>query len=106
MHDLPCAADGGAGREHGGGVVIQIPHLGAHIGDQLGSLKAEAIQNDLSLVADLTQTGGLVLTLTQRILQRGIGHGRNDGVGIGVLMAGDINGIHSKSFLCIKDESG
>ena len=34
--------------------------------------------------------------VAQGVSQRGIGHGGNDGVGIGVAVAGNIDGFHEK----------
>ena len=96
LHGLPAPADGGGGGESGGRVVVQVPDLGAHVVDELGGLEAEAVQDNLGLVADLAQPGGLVLPVSQGVLEGGVGHGGDDGVRIRVPVPGDINGIHGE----------
>ena len=94
LHGGPGSADGGGRGEGRGGVVIQVPDLGADVADAHGRLSVEALQHGAGLVADLTQAGGLVLPEAQGVLQRGVGHGGDDGIGVGVLVPGNINGIH------------
>ena len=94
LHGLPAPADGSGGRERGGRVVVQIPHLGTHVGQKPRRLEAEAVQHDLSLIADLPQTGGLVAPVSQSILQRCVCHGGNHGIRVRVPVSGDVNGIH------------
>ena len=93
LHGLPGAADGRGGGQDGRPVIFQIQDLGPHIVDEHGRLKAEAVQDALGLVVDLTQAGGLIVPLAQGVLQCGIGHGRDNGVGVGVPVTRDINRI-------------
>ena len=94
LHGGPGPADGGGGGEGHGGVVVQVPDLGADVAEPGRGLRVEALQHGFGLVADLAQAGGLVLPQAQGVLQRGVGHGGDDGVRVGILVAGDINGIH------------
>ena len=94
LHGLPGAADGGGGIQGGRRIVIQVPHLVSHIGDEHGRLETEAVQHALGLVADLAQPGSLILPLSQGVLQCGIGHGGHDGIRVRVTVAGDIDSFH------------
>ena len=62
--------------------------------DQHRGLEAEAVQHQLGLVADAPQARGDVFPVAQGCAQLGIGHGRDDGIGIGVAVACDIDGFH------------
>ena len=105
LHDLPGSAQGGGGRQGGRRIVVQVPHLVANVRDEHGRLKPKAVQNDLGLVADLAQAGGLVLPLAQGVFQGGVGHGRHDGVGVRVAVSCNINGIHAVVLLYMKGHS-
>ena len=98
LHHLPAPADGGRGGKRRGRIIIQVPDLGAPIADELGRLEAEAVQHNLGFVADLAQPCGLILPPAQRVFQRGIGHGGNDGVCVRIAVSGDKDGIHSACF--------
>ena len=95
LHHLPGAADGDARGEDRGRIIVQILDLGTQVGDQHGGLRAEAVQDRLGLVADLSQAGRLVLPVAQGVFQRGVGHGRHDGVRVRVPVSGNIDRIHS-----------
>ena len=75
-------------------VVVQVADLGAQVVYQHRGLEAEAVQHQLGLVADAPQPRGHVIRVAQRCAQLGIGHGRDDGVGVGVAVACDIDGFH------------
>ena len=53
----------------------------------------------MRLVGDVTQAGSLILPVAYGIAQSSISHGGNDGVGVGVAMAGNINRIHTADLL-------
>ena len=95
LHHLPSAADGDARGEDGWRVIVQVLDLGAQVSDQHGGLRAEAVQDRLSFVADLSQAGRLVLPVAQSVFQRGVGHGRHNGVCVRVPVSGNIDRIHS-----------
>ena len=88
--DRDCA---GQGRRR---VVVQIAHLRAHGLDAHRRLKAEAVEHKPRLVGDMPETRGNEFPVTQGVSKRGVGHGGNDGIGIGVAVAGDIDGFHEK----------
>ena len=94
LHGLPATADGGLRKQRGGCIKIQVLDLCPYIGNELGGFKAKFIQHNLGLVTDLTQTGGLIFPVTQRVFQGGIRHGGNDRVRIRVSVSGDIDSIH------------
>ena len=94
LQHLPGPALGDRAAEDGRGIEIQVPHLSVHIGNALGGLEAKPIQHNLSFVGDVTQAGGLILPIAQRVAQGGVGHGGDDGIRIGVAVAGHINRIH------------
>ena len=96
LHGLPGPADGGGGGQRGRRVVVQIPDLGADVGQQTRRLKAEPVQNDLGLVTDLAQPGGLILPLAQGVFQCGVRHGGDNGIRVGIPVSGNINGIHER----------
>ena len=98
LHGLPGPGNGGRGGEGGRRVVIQVPHLGAQIADELRCLEAEPVQHRLGLVADLAQPGGFVVTVAQGVFQRRVRHGGHDGVRVRIAVAGDVNCIHTLCF--------
>ena len=65
--------------EDRGRIIVQILDLGTQVEISMGA-GAEAVQDRLGLVADLSQAGRLVLPVAQGVFQRGVGHGRHDGV--------------------------
>ena len=93
-HGLPGVVDGDSGSEGGRTVVVQVPHLRAHAVDQLRRLHAEAVQQALGLVVDGADAPGVIVGIPQRVAQPGIGDRGNDGVGVRVLVPGDIDRIH------------
>ena len=77
-------------------VIVQIAHLRAHGLDAHRRLEAEAVEHEPCLIGDMPQTRGNEFPIAQRVSQRGIGHGGNNGIGIGIAVAGDIDGFHEK----------
>ena len=94
-HQLPRPVHGDRGVQTGGTVKVQIPHLRAHVLDKAGRLEAEVLQHPVGLVADGAQMHRHILLLAQRVLQRRIGHGGHNGVGIRIAMAGHIDLVHT-----------
>ena len=92
----PRAADGHTGGKRRRCVIVEVAHLRAHGLDPDRGREAEAVEHELRLVADVAETGGAVLPVAECIAQRGVGHGGDDGVGIRIPMAGDVNGIHGQ----------
>ena len=89
---------GAQGQIHGDGavegrgtVVIQIPHLGAHVFDQRRRLEPEAVQQLLGLVVDGADAHRAVVAIPHGVAQVSIGDGGDDGVGIRVAMPGHID---------------
>ena len=82
--------------EDGRGVEVQVHHLGPHVLDEQGRLKAEAVQDQLGLVAEVAQPGGHVLPVAGGVAQGGVGHGGDHGVGVGVAVSGDVDLVHSR----------
>ena len=80
----------------GGRVIVQIAHLRAHGLDAHRRLEAEAVEHKPRLIGDMPQTRGNKFPIAQRVSQRGISHGGNNGIGIGIAVAGDIDGFHEK----------
>ena len=98
-HVAPSAIHGDGGAETGRTVKIQVLHLCADVIQHLGRLETEAAEHTVSLVADGAQMGGHIAVFPQCVFQRGIGHGCHDGVGIGVAVTGNIDGVHRQSLL-------
>ena len=86
-------------------VKVQIGDLGAHILYVHGRLEPEAVQHTLGLVVDRADADGLVFPVAQGVAQIGVGHGGDDGVGIGIAVSADIDVVHDdppkKSDLCL-----
>ena len=74
-----------------GTVIVQIPHLGAHVLDQGRRLETETVQQLLGLVVDGADAHGTVIAIPHGIAQIGIGDGGNDGIGIRVAVPGHID---------------
>ena len=91
---VPRAPDSHAGGQRGRRVEIEIAHLSAHCVYAHGRLEAEFLQHELRLIADFAQPRGDVFALAQRVLERGIGHCRDDRVGIRIFVACNIDGFH------------
>ena len=104
LHGGPRTADGDGFVEDGRHVVIQVQHLGAHTLDEQRRLKAEPVQNQPGLVADMPQPGGHVLPLPQGVLQSRVGHGGDHRIGVGVPVSGHINLLHDILSLFITSE--
>ena len=94
--DGPGTVDGDGGVESRGRIIVQVEDLGAHGVEQHRRLEAEAVEHELRLVRNVAEACGDVITLANGVLQRRIGHGRDDRVGIRVAVAGDIDGFHEK----------
>ena len=97
FHDVPCTADRSSRRQSRGGIKVQILDLSAQVGNQDRGLHAKTIQHQLGLITDGTKAGSLILAVTHSVSQRCIGQSGNNGVGVGVAMAGNINRIHTNS---------
>ena len=69
----------------------QIAHLRADVVQIGRRFKAEFVQHELRLVGNKANAGGAVIPLTQSVAQRRIGDGRDDGIGIRILVTCDIN---------------
>ena len=94
-HQLPGTVHGDGGVQAGRAVKVQIPHLSADVLDKAGRLEAEALQHPVGLVTDGAQMHRHILLFAQCVLQRGVGHGGDDGVGIRVAVAGHIDLVHT-----------
>ena len=97
LHELPGVVYRHRAREDGRGIVVEVAHLRAHIAQQRRRRKAELVQHELRLVADLADAGGHVRPFAKRVAQRRIRDGGDDGVGIRVPVSGHINGFHGSS---------
>ena len=82
--------------QHRRGIEVQVADLRAQVVDQHRRLKAEAVQHQLGLVADAAQPRRHVFPVAQRVAQLGVGHGGDDGIGVGVAVPGDVDRIHSR----------
>ena len=96
LQNIPCTANGDAGVQNRRGVEIQVLNLGVHIVDPLGRLKTELFQHQFCFVRNAAQAGGFIFAVAYGIAQSGISHCGNDGVSVGVSMAGNINRIHKQ----------
>ena len=94
LQRLPGAADGHRLVHDRRRIVIQIADLRADSMDMDRRLHAEAVQNAAGFIADVAQSGGHIFPVADGVAQGGVGHGRDDGVGIGVAVAGYINRFH------------
>ena len=101
-HQLPRPVHGDGGIQAGRTVELQISDLGADVLDKAGWIEVEAFQHPVRLVADRSQMYRHILLLAQRVLQRGVGHGGHNGVGIRVAVTGHIDLIHRQLLLCEK----
>ena len=95
LQRVPRAAQRHGAAQRGRRVVIEVAHLRAHGLDAHRRLKAEPVEDQLRLVRDVAEARGDIVALADGVLQRGIGHRGNDGVGIRVAVAGDVDGIHN-----------
>ena len=90
----PCAADRQRRGQRGWRVVVQVAYLRAHGLDPSRRSEAEAVEHELRFVADVAEARRAVFAVAKRIAQRGIGHGRDDGIRIRVAVPCHINRIH------------
>ena len=93
-HDAPGAVHRHGGVERGRRVKVQIAHLRAHVGDRHRRLKAEAVEHAARLVVDVVEVRRHIFAAAERVLQRGVAHGRHDRIGVRVAVACHINFIH------------
>ena len=94
LQGIPRAAHRHGAAQRGRRVVVEVAHLRAHGLDAQRRLEAEAVEHELRLVRNVAEACGDVITLANGVLQRRIGHGGDNGVGIGVAVAGDIDRFH------------
>ncbi|MPM58775.1 hypothetical protein SDC9_105608 [bioreactor metagenome] len=95
MNHAPRPADGDTGAEQRRRVIREIVHLGPHVFQQHGRLKAKAVQHSLSFIVYPAEARRRVFPVPQGIAQGGIGHGGDNGVRVGVAVPGDIDGVHA-----------
>ena len=100
-HGLPGQVDRDGVVQRGRGVKFQIPDLGAHVLDQRRRLHPEMIQQALGLIVDGADAHGLVLPVAKGVAQLGIGHGGDDGIGIRVAVAGNVNIAHGSLLIAV-----
>ena len=93
-HDVPRPVHGDGGVQSRGGIVVQVFHLGADVLHRPGRLEAEAVQHPLGLVADVVHVGSHIVPVAQGVAQGCVGHGGHDGIGIGVVVADDVDLVH------------
>ena len=93
-HDVPGPVHGDRGVQGRGRIIVQVLHLGADVLHRPGGLEAEAVQHPLGLVADVVHMGGHIVPVAQGVAQGRVGHGGHDGIGIGVVVADDVDLVH------------
>ncbi|MPN06101.1 hypothetical protein SDC9_153356 [bioreactor metagenome] len=98
---LPGMVDADRGGEDGRRVVIQIRNLRLDRMQQGRWRKVEFLEQQFSLVAQLSNAGGRVGAFAQRILQDGVGKRGDNGIGVGISVSGDVDWFHSSSKVCI-----
>ena len=93
LHGLPGVGDGHAPRHGGRGVEDEVPHLGAHVRDEHRRFRVELVEHTLGLIGDVAEAGRHIFPVAERVAQRRIGDSRHNGVGVRVLVTGDIDRV-------------
>ena len=93
LHGLPCVEDGNTAVHSGRSVEDEVPHLGADVRDEHRRFRVELVEHTLGLIGHVTEAGRHIFPVTERVAQRRIGDGRHYGVGVGVLVSGDIDRV-------------
>ena len=78
-------------------IIVEIRNLRAHGVQQFRRGKVKLLQQHLGLVAELAYARRDVGALAQRVFQHGVGDGGNDGVGVRIAVARDVDGFHASS---------
>ena len=93
FHGLPCMEDGNAAVHGGRSVEDEVPHLGADVRDEYRRFRVELVEHPLGLIGHVTEAGRHIFPVAERVAQRRIGDSRHNGVGVRVLVSGDIDRV-------------
>ena len=85
--------DGNAAVHGGRSVEDEVPHLGADVRDEYRRFRVELVEHPLGLIGHVTEAGRHIFPVAERVAQRRIGDSRHNGVGVRVLVSGDIDRV-------------
>ena len=92
---VPCTADGYRVVQGRRGIVVQVADLSSNVGEQHRRLHIEFFQDGIGLIADVSEPCGDIVPVTERVPQRRVGDGGDNGVGVGVAVSRNVDRIHN-----------
>ena len=90
VEELKCAGAGVVDADLERVAVHDVFDARDDVADEFGERGAEAVQNRVNARVGVTATGGFEAGLARSFLEGGVGEGRADRVGIGILVPDDV----------------